>query len=587
MYLRHTTIRKAGKTHSYWRLVRSVRRGRRVTQETVAHLGELDGQGRARARQLALRMSGQREQHDLFEAAPRGEPVAVRPELVRLDRMRQFGDVWLGWRLWCALALDEVCGAQLACGRERVPWATMAAILVIARLCEPSSELHIAEDWYRRTALSDLLGVPVELINDDRLYRALDHLLPHKATLEAHLKSRLGELFALDYELLLYDVTSVYFEGQALANPLAARGHSRDHRPDCKQVCIGLVVTREGMPLGYEVFAGNRTDVTTVEEIVGTMEARYGRAHRIWVMDRGMSSAETIAWLQGGQRRYLIGASKSELKRLAPQLAEARDWQQVRDGVEAKLCTGPDGEETFLLVRSAERQNKERAMHARFCQRIEVALERLKGRLARARKPIDRAATERQIGRLLGRNTRAAARYAIRLIDQPALLAGYRLDWSTRPDWDDWARHSEGCYVLRTNVTDWTPQALWQTYIQLTDAEAAFRIHKSELSIRPVWHQRADRVRAHILVCFLAYVLWKMLEQWQSRAGLGNSPRTILHELAAIHSADIVLPTAETPSRDLRLRCVVRPDKAQAALLDRLGLRLPERLRIRPLPTQM
>jgi transposase len=581
MYLRHTTIRKSGKTHTYWRLVRSVRRGRRVKQETVAHLGELDGQGRARARQLALRMSGQREQYDLFEAAPGGEPVTVRPDLVRLDRMRQFGDVWLGWRLWRALALDELCGEELACGRERVPWATMAAILVIARLCEPSSELHIAEDWYRRTALSDLLGVPVEAVNDDRLYRALDRLLPHKPALEAHLKRRLGELFELDYELLLYDVTSTYFEGQARANPLAARGHSRDHRPDCKQVCIGLVVTRHGMPLGYEVFAGNRTDVTTVEEIVGTMEARYGRAHRIWVMDRGMTSAETVAWLRDSQRRYLIGANKNDLKKLAPQLAEARDWQQVRDGVEAKLCTGPDGEETFLLVRSAERQNKERAMHARFCEHIEVALERLKGRLARARKPIDRAATERQIGRLLGRNTRAAARYAIRLIDEPTLPAGCRLDWSIRPDWDDWARHSEGCYVLRTNVTDWTPQALWHTYIQLTDAEAAFRIHKSELSIRPIWHQRADRVLAHILVCFLAYVLWKMLEQWQSRAGLGNSPRTILHELAAIHSADIVLPTAETPSRDLRLRCVVRPDKAQAALLDRLGLRLPERLRIR------
>jgi transposase len=366
-----------------------------------------------------------------------------------------------------------------------------------------------------------------------------------------------------------------------MANPLAARGHSRDHRSDCKQVCIGLVVTRQGMPLGYEVFAGNRTDVTTVEEIVGTMEARYGRAHRIWVMDRGMTSAETVAWLQDGQRRYLIGANRNDLKKLAPQLAEVRDWQQVRDGVEAKLCTGPDSEETFLLVRSAERQSKERAMHDRFCQRIEAALQSLEGRLARARKPIDRAATERQIGRLLGRNTRAAARYAIRLVDEPKLPAGCRLDWSVRPDWDDWARHSEGCYVLRTNITDWTPQALWQTYIQLSDAEAAFRIHKSELSIRPIWHQRADRVLAHILVCFLAYVLWKMLEQWQSRAGLGNSPRTILQELAAIHSADIVLPTAETPPRNLRLRCVVRPDKAQAALLDRLGLRLPERLRIR------
>ena len=222
-------------------------------------------------------------------------------------------------------------------------WPAIAAILAIARFCEPSSELHIAEDWYRRTALEDLLGVPEEQVNDDRLYRALDRLLPHKHALETHLKERLGELFDYDYELLLYDVTSTYFEGQAEGNGLARRGYSRDHRGDCKQVCIGLVVTRDGMPLGYEVFDGNRTDVTTVEEIVSTMERRYGQAHRVWVMDRGMTSAQTMAWLRGSQRRYLIGANKNEVKKLAPQLVDARDWHQVRDGVEAKICAGPDG----------------------------------------------------------------------------------------------------------------------------------------------------------------------------------------------------------------------------------------------------
>ncbi len=294
-----------------------------------------------------------------------------------------------------------------------------------------------------------------------------------------------------------------------------------------------------------------------------------------------MTSAETVAWLRASGRRYLIGANKAELKKLAPQLADGRDWRQVRDGVETKLCAGPDGNETFVLVRSADRRAKEQAMHARFCERIETALVRLAGRLERARSAVDRGATERQIGRLLGRNTRAAGRYAIRLVEDATVAAGLRLEWSARDEWDEWARHSEGCYVLRTNVSDWTPETLWRTYIQLTEAEAAFRIHKSELSIRPIWHQREDRVLAHILVCFLAYVLWKTLEQWQSRAGLGNAPRTILQELAAIHSTDVVLPTANAPQRDLRLRCVVRPDRAQAALLDRLGLRLPERLRMR------
>jgi len=581
MYLRHTTVRKDGKTHTYWRLVRSVRRGRKVVQETVAQLGELDGEGRARARRLALKITGCAEQYELFEATgTAAEPIAVRLDQVRLERGRRFGDVWLGWVLWRALDLDRFCSAHLIAGREQVAWSAMAAILVIARLCEPSSELHIAEDWYRRTALDDVLGVPADRVNDDRLYRALDHLLPHKEALEAHLKERLGALFDLDYELLLYDVTSTYFEGQAAANGLAKRGYSRDHRGDCKQVCIGLVVTRGGIPLGYEVFAGNRTDVTTLEEIVSTMERRYGRARRVWVVDRGMTSAENIAWLQSSGRHYLIGTAKSELKTFARELADRRDWRQVRDGVEVKVCAGPEGEESFLLVRSADRQQKEEAMHARFCERIETALARLQGRIARAKKAIDRSATERQIGRLLGRNSRAAARYQIRLIEDPATPAGLRLSWSARPEWDEWSRTSEGCYVLRTNLSDWTSEELWRTYIQLSEAEAAFRIHKSELSIRPIWHQRTDRVLAHILVCFLAYVLWKTLEQWQSRAGLGNSPRTILEELAAIHSTDVVLPTATVPQRELRLRCVVRPDRAQAALLQRLGLRLPERLRM-------
>ena len=588
MYLRHTTVRKNGKTHSYWRLVRSVRRGRKVVQETVAQLGELNAQGRARARTLALRITGRDEQYELFEAAAGpSEPVPERLDQIRLERVRRFGDVWLAWRLWRALELDRFCAEQLAEGREQVSWPAIAAILVIARLCEPASELHIAEDWYRRTALDDLLGVPAERVNDDRLYRALDHLLPHKEALETHLKERLGALFELDYELLLYDVTSTYFEGQAAGNGLARRGYSRDHRPDCKQVCIGLVVTRDGIPLGYEVFAGNRTDVTTVEEIVTTMERRYGHARRVWVMDRGMVSAENIAWLQSSQRHYLIGTSKSELKKFAAQLADRQDWRQVCDGVEAKVCAGPDGSETFLLVRSAERQQKEQAMHARFCQRIETALASLQRRIERAQKPIDRSATERQIGRLLGRNSRAAARYAIRVVADPVLPAGLRLEWSMRAEWDDWSRHSEGCYVLRTNLRDWTSEALWRTYIQLSEAEAAFRIHKSELSIRPIWHQREDRVLAHILVCFLAYVLWKTLEQWQSRAGLGNSPRTVLQELAAITSTDVILQTAAVPSHELRLRCVVRPDRAQATLIERLGLRLPERLRMPRAARQM
>ena len=580
MYLRHTTRVKDGKTHTYWRLVRSVRLGRKVRQQTVAHLGELDAEGRARAKALARTITGEREQADLFGAAP-APPVVVRIHLdrVRVERGRTFGDVWLAWTLWRALRLDSVLDQLLPPGREDVPWATMAAVLVMARLCEPSSELHVAEDWYRRTALEDLLGLPAPLVNDDRCYRALDRLLPHKPALEQHLVARLGELFALDYDLLLYDVTSTYFEGQAARNPLAQRGHSRDHRPDCRQVCVALVVTREGMPLGYELFAGNRTDVTTVQEIVGTMETRYGMAQRIWVMDRGMTSAANLAWLRETGRRYLVGTPKSELRRWAPQLAEAQDWHTVREGVEAKRCPNIEGTETFVLIRSSERREKEHAMHARFQLRIETGLIRLAGRLAHARRPVERGPVERQIGRLLAANSRAASRYTVLVEPDAAVAAGVRVTWTVRPEWDAWSHDSDGCYVLRSNIADWSPEDLWRTYIQLTEAEAAFRIHKSDLAIRPIWHQREDRVQAHIFVCFLAYVLWKTLEQWQQRAGLGHSPRTILEELRRIQSTDVVLPTAD--GRDLRLRCVVRPDSAQARLLDRLGLELPERLRIR------
>ena len=531
MYLRHTTVQKNGKTHCYWRLVRSVRRGRKVIQETVAQLGELDAEGRARARTLAAKITGRPEQLEIFEAVPvTAEPVAVRLDQVRLERARQFGDVWLGWRLWCALELDQFCQARLTAGRESAPWAAVAAILVIARLCEPSSELHIAEDWYRRTALDDLLGVSPAHVDDNRLYRALDRLLPHKQALEAHLKQRLGTLFELDYELLLYDVTSTYFEGEA--NALAQRGYSRDHRHDCKQVCIGLVVTRDGMPLGYEVFAGNRADVTTVEEIVNKIERQYGRARRVWVMDRGMVAADTVAWLQNSQRLYLIGAQKHDLKRLLPQISDPQDWQQVRDGIEVKVCAGPDGKETFLLVRSADRQQKEQAIHARFCHRIETALARLQRRIARSRKPIDRSTTERQIGRLLGRNSRSAARYTINLVDDAASPAKLHLEWSIRPEWDEWAHHSEGCYLLRSNLRDWSAEESWRTYIQLSEAEAAFRIHKSELSIRPIWHQRADRVLAHILVCFLAYVLWKHLRRGRAALVWGTVRAPFFKSLA-------------------------------------------------------
>jgi transposase len=577
MYLRHTIRKKDGKVHRYWCLVRSIRVGRRVIQQTVAHLGELDEHGRVEARALARRLIGAPEQAQLFEDGSEHMTVPVRLKGIRIERSRRFGDVYLALALWRGTGLEELCERLLPAGKERISWAKMAVILVAARLCEPSSELHIAEDWYRHTALSDLLQLEDEQVNKDRLYRTLDHLILHKEALEAHLSRRCGELFAVENEVLLYDVTSTYFEGQAEANPLARRGYSRDHRSDCKQVCIALVVTFDGFPLGYEVFAGNTHDSRTLQTIVATMEARHGMLGRVWISDRGMASADNLAWLRSTGRRYIIGAPKSELKKFSSALAAADGWRTVHEGVEVKLTRHPETEETVILCRSADRRDKERAMHDKFSLRIEEALQRLAARLARAKKPVDPAVVNRQIGRILQQNQRAAARFAITL-EPDGCPAGFRLDVIYNDAFDDWAAISEGAYLLRSNICDWSDQQLWKAYIQLTQAEAAFRIQKDQLNLRPIWHQREDRVQAHILVCFLAFVLWKSLEMWQSRAGLGNSPRTVLEELARIQSNDVVLPTASRGQ--IRLRCVTQPDAAQAALLDRLGVVLPKRMRL-------
>jgi transposase len=577
MYLRHTIRRKDGKVHRYWRLVRSVRVGRRVIQQTVAQLGELDERGRIEARALARRLIGAPEQVALFDDGSEHVTVPVRLKGIRIERARQFGEVYLALALWRGTGLEDLCERLLPIGKERIAWAKMAAVLVAARFCEPSSELHIAEGWYRRTALCDLLQLGDEEVNKDRLNRGLDQLLAHKAALEAHLSKRCGELFAVQNEVLLYDVTSTYFEGQAEANPQAQRGYSRDHRPDCKQVCIALVVTFDGFPLGYEVFAGNTHDSRTLQTIVATMEARHGMLGRVWITDRGMASADNLAWLRQTGRRYIIGAPKSELKRFGSELTCPGGWRTVQEGVEVKLTRHPETGETVILCRSADRRSKERAMHDKFSRRIEEALERLAARIARSNKRLDPAPINRQIGRILQQNQRAAARFAITL-EPDVCLAGFRLRVAYNASFDDWATLSEGAYLLRSNISDWSDQQLWKAYIQLTQAEAAFRIQKDQLNVRPIWHQREDRVQAHILVCFLAFVLWKSLEMWQQRAGLGNSPRTILEELARIQSHDVVLPTAT--HGQIRLRCVTQPDTAQAALLDRLGIVLPKRMRI-------
>jgi transposase len=586
MFIRQCFRTKNGKRHAYWALVESYRSERGPRQRVVAWLGRLDEQGRLGVRKAADDHRRQDKQQSLF-AEPEPQWVEVDAAAVRVENCRQFGGPWLALELIKKIGLDQFLKKHLAAGRESVPWPLTSMLLVVARLCQPSSELFIAEQWLPKTVLPELLGVPRQRVDDNRLYRALDQLLPLKEQLEAHLKDRLGTLFDLEYDLLLYDVTSTFFEGEANGNPLAQRGYSRDQRPDCKQVNIGLVVSRCGMPLGYEVFAGNTADVTTVQQIVETMEARYGRAQRVWVMDRGMVSEENIRFLRHGGRRYIVGTPKSMLRKFEAELLKS-DWNAIRDGLQVKLCTMPrdedaadtsaehdpgrDQPEVFILCRSQDRRAKEEAMVRKSAEKIRGRLESMSARCQRQQR--DPMKVEREVGRLLGQNTRAARLFEVTV--GTAEDGRATLTWKPVKARQDFHALSSGCYILRSNVTDWSDEDLWKAYIQLTEAEAAFGIHKSDLKIRPVWHQKQDRVLAHILVCFLAYVLWKTLAGLCRRSSLGDEPRRVLDELSELRSMDVVLPTRNGP--DIRKHCISRPSEHQAILLDQLDLKLPGRI---------
>jgi transposase len=591
MFLRRFERRKNGKPHTYWALVESQRTAKGSRQRVVAYLGELTAGEESGWAKLGRHLNGERPesrpQLSLFEPprrdAPRDdEPVLVKLSGVRMERTRDFGDVWLAWGVWRTLGLDVLLEQLLPVGREDVSWATVAAILTIARFCEPSSELHIADTWYRRTALDELFGVSPEQVHTTRLYEGLSRLLPHKEALEKHLRQRLGELFELKCDLLLYDITSTYFEGEAAANPLAKRGYSRDSRPDRPQVCIGLVVTEDGFPLAYEVFAGNTHDSTTVPGMIAALERKFGRLNRIWVMDRGMVSEENLAFLRARNGQYIVGTPKALLSQFERHLTE-QDWMEAQAGVDVKLVPSPSGGETFLLARSVDRRAKEQALHEKFTARLEAGLKRLQTAAERGRLQDECVAAER-LGRLKEQNWRASHVFdvTIRRLDPPRGKQRLEIAWQRNTRFAEWSRLSEGCYLLRSNVTGVDAATLWKRYIQLTEAEWAFRITKDELEIRPIWHQKEDRVKAHILVCFLAYAMWKTVAGWMGQAGLGDAPRTLREEIAKLKSADVVLPACSPrggPAREVRLRCVTEPDDAQRVLLDRLGLPLPRRLR--------
>jgi transposase len=593
MFLRKVRPKGRGSKQIYWELVESYRTVKGSRQRTVAYLGKLGRRELNGWQKLSSRLNGQaRPMPGLFEPiVDEGADVElVDLKNLRLQRMRNFGDVFLAWTLWRMLGLDMLLSERMPVGREEVPWATVAAILCLARFCRPCSELHIEKHFYPQSALEDLLGVEAAQVHTDRLYAGIDQLLVQKQAIEKHLRQRLGELFELSYDILLYDLTSTYFEGQCARNPQAKRGYSRDSRGDCPQVVIALIVTTEGYPLGYEVFAGNTQDSTTVQQVAKKVEEEHGKADRIWVMDRGNVSEANLAFLRDRGGKYIVGTPKAMLRKVQGEITE-QGWQQVREGIQVKLLRWPasggdaghatesEPADTLVLCRSQDRVAKESAMLKRFVDRMEEGLKKLaksteSGRL----KDLDVA--NQRLGRLLEKNWRAAACFQVNItpIEAPAGKARVRVQWTR----DEQSKQSLcGCYLLRTNLPDADPVALWRQYIQLVDAEWAFRITKDELQLRPIWHQNEKRVQGHILVCFLAYAMWKTLSGWMKAGGLGEAPRPLVEELSTIKSGDVILPTRTpdgTAGPTLVVRCVTRPDEHQAVLLQRLGMELPNQL---------
>jgi len=593
MYLRPHSRSKDGKAHAYWSLVETVRTADGPRQKTLCYLGELNSSAQARWVKTVevFNEQGEARQLKLFPShvvPPDDDPQVARVLLnkVRLERTRSFGSCFLGLELWKRLELDCFFAQNIDRESADVPWSRVAALLAIHRLCAPGSELAIEQRWYPSTALDDLLEIEAGKINDTRLYRCLDRILPHKTKLERHLKERYGALFGAEFDVLLYDLTSTYVEGAAEKNPMVRRGYSRDHRPDCEQLVIALIVNSEGFPFSYETFDGNRSDVSTMETMLRMVERKYGKARRIWVFDRGIVSEENLAAIRKRGGQYLTGTPRSQMKRLEEELLKD-DWTRVRPEVEVKKVAIPQGEETYILCRTAGRKEKEKAIRNRFSNRMETALHELEKAIVAGRLK-DRNKMERRLGKIQARHPQVNDLYDLDLRDTGE---GVRLFWQIKEDRKNWREAREGAYLLRTNLTADTAEELWSKYMQLTEAEASFRALKSELSVRPLYHQLEPRVKAHILVAFLGYALWVTLKHLlkvrppivpaPSASGVDNAqpmtPMRAIALLSTLQSADIVLPT--TDGREIRLRRITEPTTEQKSLLRQLGISLPEHLR--------
>jgi len=576
MFLRHKIRRKDGKEHRYWSIVENRRvSGGRTVQRHVLYLGEInDSQQAAWCRTIEGLDENRldRRQIALFpedRAAPAldCDVVHVRLSGLRLCRPRQWGACWLACQLWDQLRLDDFWSPRLPPSRQGTRWLNVLKTLVTYRLIDPGSEWRLHRQWYEQSAVGDLLGEDFAVAHKDTLYRCLDKLLAHKSELFSFLRQRWQMLFQADFEVLLYDLTSSYFE----CNPPEAGkrrfGHSRDHRSDCVQVVIALIVTPEGFPLAYEVMAGNTSDKTTLHDFLQRIEAQYGKARRTWVTDRGIPTEEVLAEMRAAPTPtyYLVGTPRGRLSQLEKDFL-SKPWAEVRDSVQVKLVE-QDGE-LYVLARSGGRRDKEQAMRRRRLKKLVKRLHELR----------QQKLTRDQLLIKLGAARKEAGPAAYRLIDiqppgkdqqvTPETFC-FKLNWQKLRE----ARRREGSYLLRSNLTDRDPAKLWAFYLQLVEIEQAFKELKGDLAIRPIYHQTDARIEAHIFVAFLAYCLQVTLKQRLRSLAPGLTPGSMLDKMAAIQMVDVHLPT--TDGRTVLLARYTEPEPDQVLLLRRLKMELP------------
>lgn len=577
MFLRSKTRKKDGKEHRYWTVVENHRvPGGRVVQRDLLYLGELnDSQhaGWVRAIEVVDQRSKRTEQMALFPDDHHAVPAAghcvvrVRLDQLQLRSPRQWGGCWLALHLWDLLQLDTFWSSRLPKSRKGTSWLNLLKSLTAYRLMDPGSEYRFHRQWFARSAMPDLLGENLALAQKDKPYRCLDRLLPHKSDLFSFLRKRWGELFGATFDVLLYDLTSTYFEINA-PDPATTKkrfGYSRDHRPDCVQIVLALVVTPEGFPLAYEVLSGNTADSSTLEDFLKRIEAQYGKTRRTWLMDRGIPTDEMLEKMRGQGIHYLVGTPKGRLSKLEKDLLE-KPWSKARESVSVKLLESDD--ELYVYVESADRVAKERSMRRRRLKKLWARLRDLQRRakLKRDTLLMDLGAAKKEAGRAWGlveivtpkEGEAVTAKTFMFRLDREALRR---------------ARRREGRYLLRSNLRGSAPEALWENYMLLSRIEQAFKDLKGDLGLRPIWHQLDRRIEAHIFVCFLAYALHTTLRNLARGIGSGLTSHAILAKLSEIQMIDVHLPT--TDGKQVVLSRYTQPEKDVSMLLACLGLTLP------------